>query len=298
MEQSYLDLLEYVLEKGTYRPDRTGTGTLSSFGHQLRFDLNEGFPLFTTKKVSFEMVASELLWFLEGSTDERRLAELRYSKDRAELFEKKTIWSDNASAPYWINKARYSGDMGRIYGHQMRSWEIPPENLWEKIKTLFGKPKTLDQITNLVDGLRLEPYSRRHILINYNPGEIDRMALPACHVMANFYVADGKLSCMYTMRSNDLFLGHPANTASYALFTHMLAHVCGYDVGEVIYSGADCHIYTDHVDAVKEQLKREPRPLPKLIINREVENITDFKLSDFSIVGYDPFPTIKARMSV
>lgn len=297
-EQAYLDLLRDVMENGVDRDDRTGTGTRSVFGRQIRFDLSKGFPLLTTKKVNFNMVASELLWFIEGSTDERRLAELRFRKPRAELVGKKTIWTDNLTAPYWAPKAKYVGDMGRIYGHQLRRWGVPSVTLVDKIKSLFGYEKTIDQISRLVDGLKNDPTSRRHILVNFNPGELDRMALPACHVMANFYVSDGKLSCLYTMRSNDLFLGSPANHASYALLTHMLAHVCGYEPGELVYSGADCHLYADHIGAVNEQLSRIPKELPTLEIDPNVKNIFDFTMDSFTIVGYNPYPMIKAKMAI
>lgn len=282
-EYGYLALLRHVLEYGQETEDRTGVGTLSHFGAQIRFDLSKGFPLFTTKRVPFKSVLSELLWFLEGSTDERRLAEIHFGKPRSELADKTTIWTANATADYW--EPEYEGDLGRVYGAQWVNW-----------RTSFGT--TVNQIENLIEGLKTNPHSRRHILQAWNPGELSLMALPPCHMMVQFYVRDNKLSCMYTMRSNDMFLGHPFNTASYALLTHMLAHVCGYEVGEVIYSGGDVHIYKNHVDQVKEQLTREPRRLPILRINGAHEELADFNMESFSIDGYDPHPAIKAEMAV
>lgn len=284
-EQGYLDLLQDILDNGVDRPDRTDVGTRSVFGRQLRFDLSQGFPLLTTKKMELKGVLSELLWFLEGSGDERRLAEIRYGKDRSELAGKKTIWSGNATAPYWVDKAEFDGDLGRVYGVQLRQWT-----------NQYGE--AIDQVQNLVDGLKNDPYSRRHILTWWNPGELKYMALPACHQLAQFYIAKGKLSCMYTMRSNDTALGCPYNLASYALLTHMLAQVLGLEVGEMISSVGDQHIYDNHFDGIKEQITRTPRQLPKLVIDPSVKNIFDFKMEHFSLEGYDPYPAIKFEMAV
>lgn len=284
-EQGYLDLIQDILDNGTDRPDRTGTGTRSVFGRQLRFDLSQGFPLLTTKKMELKSVLSELLWFIEGSGDERRLAEIRYGKPRDQLTNKTTIWTGNAKADYWLPKATFDGDLGRPYGVQLRNWT-----------NQYGE--SVDQLLTLVDGLKNDPYSRRHLICWWNPGELDKMALPACHVMAQFYVESSKLNCMFTMRSCDVALGNPYNGASYALLTHMLAQICGLEAGEVVFSGGDCHLYKNHLAAVMEQLSRTPRPPPKLIINKDVTDITAFKMSDFSLEGYDPHPAIKAEMAV
>lgn len=284
-EQGYLDLLRDIMENGIDRDDRTGTGTRSVLGRQTRYDLADGFPLLTTKKMNIEVAVSELLWFLEGSGDERRLAEIRYSKDRSELTDKKTIWTANAKAPYWVDKATFDGDLGRVYGIQLRQWT-----------NQYGE--TIDQVKNLVDGLKNDPYSRRHVLTWWNPGELQYMALPACHQLAQFYVANGKLSCMYTMRSNDYCCGKPVNDVSYALLTHMLAQVCGYEVGELVASTADTHVYFDHFDGANEQLSRIPKALPKLILDSSVKDIFDFKMEHFAIEDYDPYPAIKFPMAV
>lgn len=284
-EQGYLDLLQDVLDNGVDRPDRTGTGTRSVFGRQLRYDLSQGIPFLTTKKMDLKSVLSELLWFIEGSGDERRLAEIRFGKDRSELETKNTIWTANAKAPYWANKSAYEGDLGRVYGVQWRRWT-----------NRHGEE--IDQIQNLINDLKSNPYSRRHLVMAWNPGELDEMALPPCHLMADFYVANNKLSCMYTMRSNDLFLGQPYNSSSYGIMVHMIAQVCGFEVGEVIFSGADVHLYDNHFDAVKEQITRVPRALPKLVIDPSVKSIFDFKMEHFSLIDYDPYPNISAPMAV
>ena len=202
--KQYHDEVQYILDNGVYRPDRTGTGTISVFGRQMRFDLSQGFPLITTKKMLWGSIVSELLWFLEGSSDERRLAELRYEKPRSELTNKTTIWTANAQADYWRPKASFDGDTGRIYPIQWRQWTNPAG-------------QKIDQIRNLIDGIKTDPASRRHLVVAYNPGELDQMALPPCHAMFQMYVADGRLSCMMTQRSNDWFIGCPYNIASYAL---------------------------------------------------------------------------------
>lgn len=284
-EKAYLDLLRDVMDNGLDRPDRTGVGVRGVFGRMIRYDLTAGFPLLTTKKIDLKSVSSELLWFIEGSGDERRLAEIRYGKPRAELVGKRTIWTENATAPYWKDKAAFEGDLGKIYGVQWRKWKTPDG-------------QTVDQIANLIDGLKRDPFGRRHIVSAWNPGELSNMALPPCHVMAIFYVSQGKLSCMLTQRSADVAIGVPFNVGSYALLTHMIAQVCGYTVGEFIHSMADCHIYHNHFDAVKEQLTRTPKSSPFLYIDPTIKKIDDFTMDSFEIMGYDPHPAIKMPMAV
>lgn len=305
-EQTYLDLLRDVYENGQDRPDRTGTGVRGVFGRQTRYDLAT-FPLLTTKKMEIKSVVSELLWFIEGSGDERRLAEIRFGKPRAELADKKTIWSGNATAPYWINKAQFEGDLGRVYGVQWRKWRSPEiETNPSYIMPLlisgdnreYHRVKETDQLAELITGLRKDPYSRRHIITAWNPGELSDMALPPCHVMAQFYIEMGKLSCMLTQRSNDLFLGSPYNIASYAIFTMMLAQITGYKAGELVYSQGDVHIYHDHFDAVEEQLSRDPKSPSFLYIDPTIKEIDDFNMDSFEIMGYDSYPAIKAKMAV
>ncbi len=309
-ETTYLDLLRDTLENGLDRPDRTGTGVRGTFGRQTRYDL-KSFPLLTTKKLDLKSISSELLWFIEGSGDERRLAELRYGKPRSELAGKRTIWTDNAQAPYWIDNAAYEGDLGRVYGVQWRKWRSPvqkvaPASIGTRTSDLDGLLRVqpanhyteTDQIADLIEGLRRDPFGRRHILSAWNPGELKNMALPPCHVMAQFYVSQGLLSCMLTQRSNDLFLGSPYNIASYALLTYMVAQVCGYKPGELVYSQGDVHIYHDHFDAVKEQLTRDPKPSPHLYIDPTIKEIDQFTMDSFDIMGYEPHPAIKAKMAV
>lgn len=281
--QDYLKLMNKILFEGEVRDDRTGVGTVSLFGQQLRFDLSKGFPAVTTKKLAWKSCVAELLWFLEGSSNERRLAEIQHgTKDPS----KTTIWTANAQADYWKPKAKYDGDLGRVYGVQWRHWR--------KVKGW----ETVDQLQNLIDGLKSDPHGRRHILTAWNPGELDQMALPPCHMFAQFYVSnDNKLSCFMHQRSCDMFLGVPFNIASYSLLTHILARECGLGVGEFIWSGGDCHIYANHVDAVKQQLARAPRPLPVLSI-REDRSLGDYGVDDFELIGYDPHEPIKAEMAV
>lgn len=291
-EDQYLNLLRDVMENGQETDDRTGVGTISVFGRTMRFDLSKGFPALTTKKLAWLGVVSELLWFIEGSGDERRLAEIRYGKDSSELSDKTTIWTANADAPYWKPKAQFEGDLGRVYGVQWRNWRSP---------TSHQNPsqiKTVDQLRDLVHGLEKDPNSRRHILTAWNPGELDQMALPPCHMMAQFSVKRGKLSCLMFQRSVDLFLGSPFNIASYALFTHMLAHVCEYEVGELIISMGDVHIYKNHIDQVKEQLSRDAFPAPKLQLNPNVGSIDKFTMNDIRILNYQSHDMIKAEMAV
>ncbi|MGG4034685.1 thymidylate synthase [Paenibacillus cisolokensis] len=263
--RAYLDLLQDILDNGTVKKDRTGTGTISVFGRQLRFDLNDGFPLVTTKRIHIKSVVHELLWFLSGDTN------IRYLQDNGVR-----IWNE------WADE---NGDLGPVYGSQWRAWE-------------GADGRRHDQIAQVVESIRRNPDSRRHLVSAWNVAEIDKMKLPPCHFAFQFYVSDGKLSCMLTMRSSDTFLGLPFNIAQYALLTHMIAQQCDLGVGEFIYSGGDVHIYLNHLDQVKEQLSREPYPLPRLVIKRKPASIFDYKYEDFEFVGYQHHPTIKAEVSV
>ena len=275
--KTYLDALKFVLENGTQRDDRTGVGTIGVFGMQQRYDLSKGFPAVTTKKLAFKACLGELLWFIEGSSDERRLAEITHGTREGVV----TIWTPNALAPYWKPKAQFEGDLGRVYGVQWRD---------------FGG---VDQLNELIIGLKNDPYGRRHILTAWNPAELDQMALPPCHCFAQFYVdANNRLSCQMYQRSCDMFLGVPFNIASYSLLTHMIAQVCDLEVGEFIHTLGDAHIYVNHVEQVQEQLSREPLALPTLWINPDVKDITKFTMEDFRLDGYDCHPPIKAPMAV
>ncbi len=279
----YHDLCKRILKEGELSNDRTNTGTYRIFGTNLRFDLREGFPAITTKKLAWKAVVSELLWFIEGSGDERRLREILHGDRNSE---KSTIWTANAEADYWKPKAMFDGDLGRIYGVQWREWG---PRIGSKV----------DQLASLIQGLKKDPTGRRHIITAWNPGELDQMALPPCHVMAQFFVSnDKKLSCQMYQRSVDVFLGLPFNIASYALFTHMLAQVCDYDVGELIMVMGDTHIYTDHVEQVKEQLLRPEYPAPKLILNTEIKDIEKFTMDDILLDNYKSHGPIKATMAV
>ena len=291
-EREYLNALQLILDKGEEREDRTGVGTISKFGIQLRFDLLEGFPALTTKKLAWRAVVSELLWFVEGSGDEYRLREILHGQRYSD---KKTIWTDNATAQYWINKRlqRHPGDLGRVYGVQWRRWRKPLIRINKVVLQNY------DQLMELVDGLKKDPYSRRHIITAWNPGELDLMALPPCHMMSQFYVSkDKRLSCHMYQRSADMFLGVPFNIASYALFTHMIAQVCDLKVGELIISFGDAHIYKNHIEQVKEQLLRNPLELPKLKLNSDLQDITKFTMTDIELVNYNSYPAIKAEMAV
>lgn len=273
----YHDLLNDILQYGEEKNDRTGVGTLSLFARQLRFDLKQGFPAITTKKLAWKACVGELLWFLEGSNDERRLAEITHGTREGVV----TIWTPNAMAPYWKHKAKFEGDLGPVYGVQWRSW------------------KGIDQVKNLVDNLKNNPHSRRHIINAWNVGELDDMALPPCHVMSQYYVnSNNELSCHMYQRSVDVFLGLPFNIASYALLTHMLAQVCGLKVGELVISTGDTHIYLDHIDQVKEQLLRTEYPLPTLWLNPVVTDIDKFTMDDIKLVDYQSHGQIKANMAV
>lgn len=301
MESTYLDLLRDVLENGEVRGDRTGTGTISLFGRQMRFNLAEAFPAVTTKRLAFKSALSETLFFIEGSDDERRLAEILYdTRDES----KKTIWTANANANYWKPKAKFLGDLGRVYGVQWRSWRKTPTALWQKIKALFGVYDTVDQLANLIQTLKDNPTDRRMILTAMNVGEFDQMALPPCHMFAQFYVSSDvenktpRLNCQVYLRSNDLFLGTPFNIAGYALLTHMIAQVTGLKVGELIVTIGDAHIYLNHVEQVREQLSRTPFKPPQLWIDPAVKLIDDFCMEDFKLINYQHHPDIKGEMAV
>lgn len=263
--KQYLDLCQYVLENGTLKEDRTGTGTISTFGYQMRFNLSEGLPLLTTKKLHIKSIIHELLWFLNGDTN------IKYLQENGVR-----IWNE------WADE---EGNLGPVYGHQWRSWT-------------GADGETVDQISVLIDQIKNNPDSRRLLVNAWNVGDIDKMALPPCHCLFQFYVADGKLSCQLYQRSADLFLGVPFNIASYAILTYMIAHVCDLEPGEFIHTFGDVHIYQNHLDQVKLQMERDVRPLPKLVINQDVKDIFNFKFEDFSLENYDPHPHIKGVVSV
>lgn len=263
--QVYLELLQHILDKGTRKQDRTGTGTISTFGYQMRFDLQKGFPLVTTKKLHLRSIIYELLWFLKGDTNIKYLNE-----------HKVRIWNE------WADE---NGDLGPVYGHQWRSWGAP-------------NGKHIDQISEIIDQIKNNPDSRRIIVSAWNVADIPQMALAPCHALFQFYVADGKLSLQLYQRSADVFLGVPFNIASYCLLLHMVAQVCNLKVGEFIHTFGDVHIYKNHIDQVKLQLTREPRPLPSLHLNPDRKDIFSFQYEDFSIDGYDPHPHIKAEVAV
>lgn len=314
-EREYLELLQHVLDHGVKREDRTGTGTLSVFGYQMRFNLEEGFPLLTTKRVPFRLVASELLWFIKGDTNIRYLLRhnnhiwnewafkrwvespeydgpdmtdfgLRSQRDEAfnaryleqmDRFVKRVLEDDDFASKY--------GELGDVYGKQWRAW-----------RTSTGE--TIDQLQQAIDLIKHHPESRRIIVSAWSPEDIPAMALPPCHTLFQFYVADGKLSCQLYQRSADIFLGVPFNIASYALLTHMIAHECGLEAGEFVHTLGDAHIYLNHLDQVRLQLGRDPRPLPRLKLNPEVKSVFEFDLDDLQVEGYDPHPTIKAPIAV
>ena len=280
--KQYLDALRQVLENGKDRKDRTGVGTRALFGMQLRFNMEEGFPAMTTKKLAWKSVVSELLWFIEGSNDERRLAEILYgTRDGS----KSTIWAANAEAGYWKPKAKFKGDLGRVYGVQWRKW-----------KNFEGKET--DQLKNAINLIKNDPTSRRIIVNAWNPGELDSMALPSCHTFFQFFVADGKLSLQMYQRSCDMFLGVPFNIASYSLLLHMVAQATNLKSGEFVHTLGDAHIYHNHFSQVKEQLSRKPLQLPSLKLNPKIKNIDDFRMEDIELVGYESHPPIKAPMAV
>ncbi|WP_078555662.1 thymidylate synthase [Bacillus alkalicellulosilyticus] len=314
-EQAYLDLCKHVMNNGTKKEDRTGTGTISTFGYQMRFDLNEGFPLLTTKRIPFKLVASELLWFIKGDTNIKYLLQhnnniwnewafkkwvesndykgpdmtnfgLRATQDEEFRLEyekqmdqfKKNILEDELFA------ATY-GELGNVYGKQWRAW-----------KTTAGE--TLDQLQDVIDTIKANPDSRRLIVSAWNPEDVPTMALPPCHTLFQFYVIDGKLSCQLYQRSADIFLGIPFNIASYALLTHLIAHECGLGVGDFVHTLGDAHIYTNHIEQIETQLAREPKPFPTITLNMEKTSVFDFELEDIKIEGYEPHPAIKAPVAV
>lgn len=289
--KQYIDLCNHILKNGEQRLDRTQTGTISTFGYQMRFNLKEGFPLLTTKKVYFRAMAVELLWFLQGNTNIRELCcnNVRIWNEWPYEKYKKSADYQGESMEEFIEKIKNSQDFANLYG------ELGPV-YGKQWRDFFGT----DQIAQLVDGLKNNPFSRRHIVSAWNPAQIDQMALPPCHAFMQFYVsADQKqLSCQLYQRSADVFLGVPFNIASYALLLEMVAHVCGYEAFEFIHTFGDVHIYLDHLEQINTQIQREPRPLPKLVFKREVKSIFDFKYEDFEIVGYDPHPAIKGKVSV
>ena len=286
--KQYLANLQQILDQGKVREDRTGTGTIGIFGLQTRYDLRKEFPAVTTKKLAWKAVVSELLWFLEGSTDERRLAEILFEKDRSELTDKRTIWTDNADNQGLMlgyPNSESCKELGPVYGKQWRD---------------FGGRERVDQIINLIDGLMFEPHSRRHILNAWAAHEVKDMAFPPCHVMSQFYVQDGELSCQLYQRSADMFLGVPFNIASYALLTHMLAQVTGLKVGDFIHTIGDAHIYSNHVDQVVEQLKRAPQAGPTLVMPKfkTLSQMLRTKTSDYKLENYNSMPSIKAPMAI
>lgn len=297
--KQYHDALKHILTNGKDKTDRTGIGTRSVFGYQMRFNLQLGFPATTTKKLAWKSVVSELLWFLEGSGDERRLSEILHgSRDS----EKKTIWTDNAHAPYWRDKAEFDGDLGRVYGVQWRHWRkyIERKDMGEAhlggVRVAADRHE-VDQLANLIEGIKKDPNGRRHIMSSWNPGELDQMALPPCHVLSQFDVTDGYLSCQLYQRSCDMFLGVPFNIASYSLLTHIIARECNLKVGDFVWTGGDCHIYNNHFDAVKLQLSREERVLPTLFMTVG-KKFDQYTMNDFKLENYDPHDAIKAEMAV
>ena len=314
-DQKYIELCKFILENGVKKEDRTGTGTISVFGYQMRFDLNEGFPLLTTKRVPFKLIVSELLWFLKGDTNLRYLLQnnnhiwdewgfknwvessdytgpdmtdfgLRSQTDEAfnveymkqlAIYQEKVLTDDAFATTY--------GDLGNVYGKQWRSWA-------------GADGETYDQIKYIIDEIKRNPDSRRLLCNAWSISELASQQLPPCHYAFQFYVLEGKLSCMFNMRSNDVFLGLPFNIASYALLTHLIAHECGLEVGELIYTGADVHIYSNHIEQVKEQMTREPKSLPQLKLNTDKQSVFEFELEDIELIGYDPHPSIKAPVAV
>ena len=302
--KQYLDALKQVLEQGEQRDDRTGVGTISLFGMQQRYNLAESFPAVTTKKLAWRACVGELLWMIEGSGNERRLAEITHGTSDGTV----TIWTPNAQAAYWKSKAKFEGDLGRVYGVQWRHWRTYQHTEAGSYTNDFGhsysmpggiQEQEVDQLTNLINGIKQDPYGRRHIISAWNPGELEAMALPPCHIFAQFYVGkNNRLSCQMYQRSCDMFLGVPFNIASYALLTHLIAQVCDLDVGEFVHVLGDAHIYLNHVEQVKEQLDREPLPAPQLLLNKDITDITKFTMADINLDGYTSHASIKAAMAV
>ncbi len=275
--KQYLEALKYCFDNGSDIQSRAGK-VRKSFGFQMHFDLSKGFPAITTKKLAWKSVVSELLWFIEGSADERRLAEILYGDKRENLIDKKTIWTQNAESEYWKPKSRFDGDVGKIYGVQWRDFN------------------GVDQLENLIVGLKNDPHGRRHIISSWNPPELNNMSLPACHVLSQFFISENKLSCQLYQRSCDMFLGVPFNIASYSLLTHMLARECNLEIGNFIHSLGDFHIYEEHFEQVKIQLSREPKELTSL--NFETKNFYDYNVNDFKLENYIHHPKIEATMNV
>jgi thymidylate synthase len=286
--KQYLDLMKHVLENGILKEDRTGTGTKSVFGYQMRFVLSEGFPLVTTKKCHLKAIISELLWFLEGSTDERRLAEIHHGDKAENIIGKKTVWTanaDNQGVALGYENSDTVKELGPVYGSQWRSW-----------KTNDGK--AIDQVSELIEQIKNNPDSRRLILSAWNVAEIEKMALPPCHTFFQFYVANGKLSCQLYQRSADIFLGVPFNIASYALLTMMVAQVCDLEVGDFVHTFGDAHLYSNHLEQANLQITREPFAKPTMKINPDIKNIFDFKMEDFELTNYEAHEHIKGVMAV
>ena len=275
--KQYLEVLQHCFENGIDVKSRAGN-VRKLFGYQMRFNLSDGFPAVTTKKLAWKAVVSELLWFLEGSNDERRLAEILYEKDREEIKDKKTIWTQNSTSDYWIPKAKFKGDVGRIYGVQWRDF------------------RGVDQVNNLIKSLKFDAHGRRHILSAWNPAEINEMSLPPCHSFSQFYVSNEHLSCQLYQRSCDMFLGVPFNIASYSLLTHILARECGFEVGEFIHTLGDYHIYHEHFPQVKNQLTRKLKNLPQLQF--QTKNIFSYSVNDFKLINYNHDSVLKAEMNV
>ena len=273
--KQYLDLLKKIMDEGTDRPDRTGVGSRAIFGQSMRFDMKDGFPAMTTKKLAFETMKAELLWFLSGSSDNKELNKLGCH-----------IWDGNANADYWKPKAKFEGDLGRVYGVQWRSWKSPYTDV------------PVDQITNVINQLKKNPQDRRIIVSAWNPAELDMMALPPCHLLFHFFCVGKKLSLLMYQRSCDTFLGVPFNIASYSLLLHMVAQVTGLEAHEFVHILGDTHIYLNHFEQVKEQLARQPYALPELWLNPEVKDIFKFKMEDIKLIDYKYHPTIKAPMAV
>ncbi len=272
--KKYLDILDFVYKNGDDRLDRTGVGTRAYFGIQTRYDMKEGFPAVTTKKLFFDVVKAELLWFIKGSRDIKELHEMNCH-----------IWDGNVNADCWKDRAEFEGDAGRIYGVQWRDWRKPEGG-------------SVDQLKEVIEGIKKDPYGRRHVITAWNPGELDKMTLPPCHMFFQFFVAKGKLSLQMYQRSCDLFLGVPFNIASYSLLLHMVAQVTQLEAGEFVHVLGDAHIYKNHFEQVEEQLKREPLPLPSLKINPEVKDIDGFKPEDIVLENYKHHPPIRAKMAV
>lgn len=273
--EKYLDILKLIMEKGVDRPDRTGVGSRAYFGVTTRYNMEDGFPAVTTKKLAFNPVKAELLWFLKGSSDNKELQAMGCH-----------IWDGNANADYWKPKAKFEGDLGRVYGVQWRKWKSPYSD------------QPVDQIAKVIEGIKKNPHDRRLIVTAWNPAELDMMALPPCHLLFHFFSVEGKLSLYMYQRSCDTFLGVPFNIASYSLLLHMVAQVTGLKPWEFVHTLGDAHIYLNHFEQVKEQLARKPYPLPKLWLNPEIKNIDDFKMDDIKLIDYQSHPTIVAPMAV